>query len=277
MANFRWLGSCYYCCSPGNGAGNGGIMGSRSIGLTLGFGLALAASTASGNAFFGANPQSGGMTFTGFSNGSVGATITGGSFSGVSAGQFQGFFDPAAEADGAGHEADDFLRFFCIDINQFADAGANPYTRNIGVSDATNAAQLARLFDLYYPNKTTGTYYAGGATDFGSFGDADSSAAFQLAVWEIWFDNDMNLSTGSFTASSSAAGLAQSYLDAVNAGSGTPEGWTLFTLTSPDKQDYLSAEYSIPLRTTPEPGTLILLCSAVLAAWATALQRRQTA
>jgi Thioester domain len=251
-------------------------MRTRSIGLTLAFALALA-STASGNAFFGADPQPGSMTFTGFSNDSVGATITGGSLSGVLAGQFQGYFDPAAEGDGAGYEADDFLRFFCIDINQFADTAANPYTRNLGVPDATNAAQLARLFDLYYPNKTTGTYYSGGATNFGSFADANSSAAFQLAVWEIWFDNDMNLSTGSFTASSTAAGQAQTYLDAVNAGSGTPEGWTFFTFTSPDKQDYLSAEYSVPLRTAPEPGTLILLCSAVLAAWATALHRRQTA
>ena len=252
-------------------------MATRSIGLTLAFGLTLLASTASGNAFFGANPQSGSLTFTGFSNGSVGAVITSGGFSGVLVGQLQGFFDPAAEADGAGYESDDFLRFFCIDINQPADTGANPYTRSIGVPDATNAEQLARLFELYYPNETSATYYTGGPTDFGSFADANSSAAFQLAVWEIWFDNDMNLSTGSFTASSAAAGLAQSYLDAVNAGSGTPEGWTFFTFTSPDKQDYLSAEYSVPLRTAPEPGTLILLCSAVLAAWATALHRRQTA
>jgi len=249
----------------------------RSIGLTLAFGLALAASTASGNAFFGANPQPGSMTFNGFSNGSVGAAITGGSFPNVLAGQFQGFFDPAAEADGAGYEADDFLRFFCIDINQYADTSANPYTRNIGVPDATNAAQLARLFDLYYPNKTTGTYYAGGATNFGSFADAASSAAFQLAVWEIWFDNDMNLSSGSFTANSTAAAQAQIELNAVNSGSGTPPGWTFFTFTSPDRQDYLSAEYSVPLQNVPEPGTLILLCSAVLAAWATALHRRQTA
>jgi len=71
--------------------------------------------------------------------------------------------------------------------------------------------------------------------------------------------------------------LAQTYLDAVNAGSGTPPGWTFYTFMNPNYQSYLSAEYSRPLRTTPEPGTLVLLCSAVLAAWAAALRRRQTA
>ena len=246
------------------------------VGLTL----PLLASAALADAFFGANPQPGNLTFTGFSNGSVAASITGGSFPNVLAGEFKGYFDPAAEADGAGYEADDFLRFFCIDINHLASAGPNPYTRDLGVPDATNAAQLARLFDDFYPDKTIGTYYSGGITTFGSFPDATSSAAFQLAVWEIWFDNDMNLATGSFRATSSAAALAQSYLDAVNAGSGTPPGWTFYTFTSNSRspyQEYLSAEYSNPQRDLPEPGSLFLLCSALLAAWAAALRRRQTA
>lgn len=247
--------------------------------------LMSSASVALGDAFFGANPQPGSLTFSGFSDGSVSATITGGSFPNVLAGQFQGFFDPAAEADGPGHEPDDFLRFFCIDINHLANAGPNPYTRDLGVPDATNAAQLARLFDLYYPDKTIGTYYSGGAvTTFGDFADATTSAAFQLAVWEIWFDNDMNLSTGTFTATSAAKTLAQSYLDAVNAGSGTPPGWTFYTFTSnvsrdhPNQyQEYLSAEWTNPQHEAPEPGSLALLCSAVVAAGAAALRRRQTA
>jgi hypothetical protein len=242
--------------------------------------LFLAASVALANPFSGGNPQPGNLAWGGFSNGSVNVSITGGSIASVSAGQFQGFFDPAAEADGAGFEADDYFRFFCVDINQFVDSAATAYTRNIGVPDATNAAQLARLFDAFYPNKTTGTYYAGGAqTNFGSFPDATSSAAFQLAVWEIWFDNDMTLSTGTFTATSSNAAvltMAQGYLDAVNAGSGTPDGWTFYIFTSPSKQDYLSATYGSPLRTVPEPGTLTLLCIAVLSAWGIAMRRQQT-
>ena len=236
--------------------------------------LSVATSVALGNPFSGPNPQGGNLTWSGFSNGSVAATISGDG--GVLAGQFQGFFDPASEADGAGAEADDFFRFFCIDISQYVDAGAAPYTRNLGVADATNSAQLTRLFDQFYPNAATNSYYAGGQTNFGSFATADESAAFQLAVWEIWFDDDMNLATGTFRATSSAAALAQSYLNAVGTGSTPADGWTLYEFNSPNFQDYLSVTHSTVLRTTPEPGTVILLCIAALTAWAT-MRRRQTA
>jgi hypothetical protein len=47
--------------------------------------------------------------------------------------------------------------------------------------------------------------------------------------------------------------------------------------TSPYKQDYLSVAYGSALRTVPEPGTLTLLCIAVLSAWGTAMRRQQTA
>jgi hypothetical protein len=242
--------------------------------------LSVATSAALGNPFSGGNPQPGSLTWSGFSNSSVAASISGNggaSYMNVLAGQFQGFFDPTSEADGAGAEADDFFRFFCVDISQYALAGPLPYTRNLGVADATNSAQLSRLFDQYYPNAATGTYYAGGQTNFGSFASATESAAFQLAVWEIWFDDDLNLSTGTFRATSSAAVLAQAniYLGAAASGP-TPAGWTFYDFTSPNAQDYLSGTHTTTLRTTPEPGTLILLCVAVLTAWA-AMRRRQTA
>src|SRR5689334_24752440 len=69
--------------------------------LVIAFACALAASAAFGDAFVGPNPEGGKLTWSGFSNGSDGATITGGIFSGVSAGQFQGYFD----TDGGSAEA----------------------------------------------------------------------------------------------------------------------------------------------------------------------------
>ena len=172
--------------------------------------LSVATSVALGNPFSGPNPQGGNLTWSGFSNGSVAASISGNngaSYENVLAGQFVGFFDPNSEADAPGAEADDFLRFFCIDISQSAAGGPLPYTRTLGVPDATRAAQLTRLFDQFYPNKTTGTYYSGGPTNFGSFASADESAGFQLAVWEIWFDDGLSLSAGTFRATSSPAVL----------------------------------------------------------------------
>jgi hypothetical protein len=246
--------------------------------------LCLAASAALGNAFAGPNPDTQNLTWNGFSNGSVGVSVStnsGANFSGVNAGQFQGFFD----GEGNGLSADDFFRFFCIELGQFVDSAPNPYTRTLGVDgahNATDSAELTRLFNQFYPNGATGTYYSGGQTNFGDFGgNTTASAAFQLAVWEIWFDTDNNLdlSGGSFRANgpSSVTNLAQSYLNAIGNGSTAAPGWTLFEFTSDSKQNYLSVENSGPLQQTPEPGTLILLGVGALAAWGSSKRHRKAA
>jgi hypothetical protein len=245
--------------------------------LVLAFVCSLIASAALGFAFSGPNPQPGQMTFSGFSNGSVAATISG-PIPNVNAGQFFGYFDPLSEADSPGAEVDDFLRFFCIDISHYASGGPNPYTRDLLSSlSPTQLTLLTRLFDDDYPNKTQGTYYNGGVTTFGDFVDADHSAAFQLAVWEIFFGDGTNLGSAPFTASSTAVATAQGWLNAINNEQTSPGGWTFYTFTNGYYQTYLSAEYTQPLRTTPEPGSLVLFCVAVLAAWAAAMRRRQTA
>jgi hypothetical protein len=247
--------------------------------------LCLATSPVFGNAFFGAASQPGSLEWDGSSNGygSVSISTNGGAtYFNVLAGQFKGLFDPASEGDGLG--ADDFFRFFCIDLAQFAETGPNTYTRNLGVLDgthtATDAAELSRLFDQFYPNKSTGTYYSGGQTNFGNFPDTLSSAAFQLAIWEIWFDSDnnLNLSGGSFRADpgSPVTMQAQLYLNAIGNGSTPAAGWTLYEFNNNYKQDYLSVTYGTPLLQAPEPGTPFLLCMAILAAWGAMKFRRKT-
>lgn len=247
------------------------------MGWAVGCALSLAATAALADAFAGANPITGQLVWSGFSNGGESATISG-PISPVTAGQFYGTFD----TDGGSAEADDFLRFLCIDISHYANGSSNPYTRDILGNtlpvSSTQLTQLTRLFDDFYPNKTTGTYYAGGAqTNFGSFATADDSAAFQLAVWEIWFGDGTDLTKAPFIASSAAQTKAQGWLDTINAQSGTPGGWTFYTFTSDTYQDYLSAEWSQPLKEAPEPNILLLLCSAVVVAGTVALRRRQTA
>jgi hypothetical protein len=255
-------------------------MAKRWLQLVLGFTLSIVVATAFAGAFDGTNPSTGKLTWSGFtSDGSVGATITGGIASGVNAGQFQGYFD----TDGGSYEADDYFRFFCIDISHYANGGPNTYTRDLlgGTVSITPTQELllTRLFDTYYPNKTTGTYYSGGAqTNFGLFGNANDSAAFQLALWEIWFGTGIDLANPPFTASSTAAATAQTWLNTINGEVGpAPGGWTFFTFTSSYYQDYLSAEWSEPQKQTPEPGTVALLCVAALAVGLAAMRRRQTA
>jgi hypothetical protein len=243
--------------------------------------LSSVASAALGFAFAGPNPDTQNLTWGGFSNGSVGISVStnsGGNYSGVNAGQFQGFFD----GEGNGLGADDFFRFFCIDLGEFVDSNPNLYTRTLGVPDATNAAELTRLFADFYPNGSTGTYYSGGAqTNFGTFANANDSAAFQLAVWEIWFDTDNNLSLsgGSFRATGPSAVIteAQNELNAIGNGSTPADGWTLYQFTNQGRQDYLSVENSGPLRTVPEPGVLVLTGIGALAAWGTSKRHRKTA
>jgi hypothetical protein len=240
-----------------------------------------ASSAAFGNAFSGPNPDTQNLTWSGFSNGSVGVSVStdgGTTSSGVNAGQFYGLFD----GEGNGLSADDFFRFFCVDLSHFA-GGTSSYTRTLGVPDATDAAQLTRLFNQYYPNPGTGTYYSGGApTDFGDFANADLSAAFQLAVWEIWFDTgtDLRLDTGSFRATGPSAVItqAQNELDFVHTSSGTPGGWQLFEFVSNNgSQNYISVEHSGPLQQAPEPGMLLLISVGALAAWGTSKRYRKTA
>jgi hypothetical protein len=246
-------------------------------------GLSLATSTAFGFAFSGPNPQPGSLTWNGASNGYGSVSISsnsGASYSSVLSGEFQGYFDPASEADAAGPEADDFLRFFCIDLFHYATTGPLTYTRSLGLDGshtALDAAELSRLFDQFYPNASFGTFYSGGQTPFGNFPDATHSAAFQLAIWEIWYDSDMNLSTGTFRAAPSAVTtLAQSYLTAVGTGSTPALGWTLYEFNNhSNSQDYLSVTYSQPLRTVPEPGMLLLVGAGALAAWGGIKRRRQ--
>jgi hypothetical protein len=181
-------------------------------------------------------------------------------------GQFGGYF----YTDSA-QSADEFFRFFCIDLFQVAAAGPLAYEASV-LPDS----ELARLFDIAYPNKALGDFYSGAATSFGQFGSGILSSAFQLAVWEIFYEtaNNFSITGGTFKSNTSAnsagtdaqkaVALADTWLDAIDAGAGSASGWTLYKFTSGSNQDYLSATYrevpvTITERSVPEPGTLAML------------------
>ena len=202
----------------------------------------------------------------------------GGSFVNQQGGQFQGYFDTFSD----GTTASDFFRFFCIELGEYTTPNA-PYNSsfiapsNVAGSMGENATQIGQLFDLYYPNKTVGNWLAGPSSLFGDWAGTqpDASLALQLAVWEIWLDDGLNLAAGAFQASGGTiVAAAQTMLN--NLGSGDASQWSVYTLTNgtcspnyvgpstravcqPGYQDYMTVQYTPGDTNVPEPGSLALL------------------
>jgi len=125
------------------------------------------------------------------------------------------------------------------------------------------------------------------AQDYGtvsSFNSATDVAAFQLAIWDLLFDDDHNLSTyGASTGfgivppmgDGAAQTEAQTWID--SAVGGAQQGFTLTQLTNSDSPPSQAFVFPGPPREElPEPGDLALLGTG-LAAMVFGLWRRRNA
>ena len=166
----------------------------------------------------------------------------------TTAGVFTGSFD----FDGAGPiPVVNNILFWCVDIfkhvtNPFSYDG---YTAAIFQSPPLGFSpgrqlDLARLF----------------ANNFGTaLSDAQHSAAFQLAIWDILFDTDANLSTigagqfGVTAGNATTINMAQGYVNGL--GNGNPSLLAV-QFTSRTNQDFITP--GTPLQ-VPEPSPLPLL------------------
>jgi hypothetical protein len=111
------------------------------------------------------------------------------------------------------------------------------------------------------------------SNDYGfALTDANNAAAFQLAIWDLLFDTDLNLATyqgasganntstfGVVSVSDSGAGtlaLAQGWINTAKGGTPPTSAFVLSQFTSRENQDFVS---STPPKLVPEPTGLALL------------------
>jgi hypothetical protein len=231
--------------------------------------FAVGATVAQADPFSGVDGTSGTLIWDGWSNSNQPVSVrfpSGGNpvrdaYNG-SGGQFVGRFDPLNE-DQTNPDSGDFFSFFCIDVYQFLNSGSSGstmYRRYEGVSnsDPNDSIQLMRLFDRY------------------SATNAIQSAAMQLVVWNIWYDDDTEvgnpvaLSGNDFYATTvrtssevitAANGMMSNVADDPTALKWT---YTLYRFESNSEQDYLSYRVQPltgkePPNRVPLPGTLALL------------------
>jgi hypothetical protein len=206
------------------------------------------------------------LYWDGFDNGSVSVNVADSvkpANYGYLGGQFNGYF-------GSDQSNDDFFRFFCIELGQYATSNGTDYTRTMLNPGSAEARQLSWLFSASgYP--IGGSFTGGPSSTYGKLGTT-ASGAMQLAVWEIMFEtqestNGLDLDDGTFTGAGSneaAVTLAQGWLGTawtnVSANNfAASNNWQFYTFRSTTNQDYLAAQYGSYDRSVPLPGTLALL------------------
>lgn len=179
-------------------------------------------------------------------------------------GQFAGYWGSA--------QADAFFRFFCVDLRQPATAGPVSYTSQVYAGAKLD--NVRKLYDVAYPNATAGDFWNGAQTNFGVFANDVQSAAFQVALWEIFFDNNLSLATGSSFAWTGTDTVVKQAADTLLAlvvgyqGVGYQD-WTVYHFVSGTNQDYLAATRGAGV---PEPGPFALFSLGLVGL---ALRRRR--
>jgi hypothetical protein len=172
---------------------------------------------------------------------------------GVSAGGFQGDF-------GANH-----IEFWCFDLDHTFSLGT-PYDYTAIQLTGALATRIAQLFE------------AGGTRA----SDADHSAGFQLALWNLEYDGDLTVSSGGFSATggANAINIANAYLaDLANHSGASVTLTELLSTNRPPHQGFITPN-TIPSEcciNIPEPPALPLVLTALAALALVETRRRMRA
>jgi hypothetical protein len=152
--------------------------------------------------------------------------------------------------------------YWCIELNQYFGFGGSYSDYTASIPNNALFSLLGQLFTEAYGDARS---------------DATHSAAFQLAIWEIVYDGDLDLSAGGFKATGGNAAtiaMAQGWLNHLGDFS---DNYNLVLLHSATHQDFVT--FGTPFSNikrfdVPEPAPLALLSAALLAI--VAIRRRST-
>ncbi|MFP3978307.1 PEP-CTERM sorting domain-containing protein [Marinobacter sp. KMM 10035] len=187
----------------------------------------------------------------GFNSGSMSNTATSSTYSNYNAGMFNFTTSNAVGVSPVAWTG--ALDAFCIDLDVFLDKTNRTYELKTADSYFNNANLVSSIGKLY-------TGYQSSVVD------EDSSAAFQLALWEVIYETggSYGLQSGNFQADTGFSG-SRTMADGWLAGlAGQSEDYVMYVLdavTVPDgkdSQDLLVFTPKPPV-SVPEPGTLALL------------------
>lgn len=141
---------------------------------------------------------------------------------------------------------------FCVDLDHFIGLPTEYEVELLSISELTHGGRAAWLYNNYLPVASTNT----------------TSAALQLAIWDVVYDDGDGLSTGIFRytggLNSTVATTANGYL-AASAGKSSVAGYLKPTGTYGQGM----------LTTVPEPGTLALLGFGLMSVAGLKFRRRR--
>ena len=185
------------------------------------------------------------LTNTGWLSGSTGESYT------IQGGAVTPIFNPVAAGGFTGTFGVTPITYWCFDLlhsfnlNSTADYVASALGGGI-------ATQLSELYNVAAAN--------------GGFSDADHSAAFQLAIWNLEYEGDLSVSTGTFrvTGGAAAIGYANTWLGLLSNPIYANPAHAVIALNStsnPQHQNFVTFT-TIPdccTKTVPEPPMLPLV------------------
>lgn len=181
-----------------------------------------------------------------FGNGSLNDANTGNSYTNVNAGLFN--FNITNHSGSSPITWGNTLQAFCIDLDVSLNQSNTTYTlktaSNFYSSEPGLVSSINKLYSGYESYVTS----------------AQSSSAFQLALWEVIYEKSgtYGMESGDFQVTNGfAAGSSQADTWLANL-STMPENFNMYVLDAENSQDLLVFSPKPPAA-VPEPGTLALL------------------